>query len=212
MSPAAKLTDRGWQIYLGVWLVLLAVVVGAVAGLLVVSHRPGPPAALGGGVVFKAGAVKAPEFHLRDQRGDMVSPSALGGRVVALTFLDTQCLQTCPLQASLLGTVQSDLGPKAGPSVLVVSIRPEVDTPANIADYASSHGLAGDLHWLTGSPAELAPVWAAYGIGVQVANGDLTHTSVIYLIDRAGYERVAFADLPDQAAVESDVRLLEQGA
>jgi cytochrome oxidase Cu insertion factor (SCO1/SenC/PrrC family) len=93
----------------------------------------------------------------------------------------------------------------------VVSIRPEVDTPANVTDYASSHGLVGELHWVTGSHTELAPVWDAYGIGVQVANGDLMHTSVIYLIDRAGYERVAFADLPDQAAIESDVRLLEQG-
>jgi protein SCO1/2 len=211
VSPVFKVTDRGWGIYLAVWLVLLAVVVGALVGLVVASHRLGPPPALGGGVVFKAGEVRAPEFHLRDQRGDLVSPSALHGRVVALTFLDTQCQTMCPLQASLLGRVQSDLGQKAGPSVLVVSIRPQVDTPANIAGYARSHGLVGDLHWVTGSPAELTPVWDEYGIGVQVADGDLIHTSVIYLIDRAGYERVAFADLPDQAAVESDVRLLEQG-
>jgi protein SCO1/2 len=136
----------------------------------------------------------------------------LRGRVVALTFLDTQCLQMCPLQASLLGRVQSDLGPKAAPSVVVVSIRPEVDTPSSIADYASTHGLVGDLHWVSGSDAELAPIWDEYGVGVQVASGDLLHTSVIYLIDRAGYERVAFADLPDQSAVESDVRLLESGA
>jgi cytochrome oxidase Cu insertion factor (SCO1/SenC/PrrC family) len=205
------MTDRGVRIYLAVWLVVLAVVVGACAGLLIATHRAGPAPVLGGGVVFKAGLVRAPEFHLRDQSGDVVSPSGLRGRVVALTFLDTQCQQMCPLQASLLGAVQSDLGPKAGPSVLVVSIRPEVDTPANIADYMSSHGLVGELHWVTGSHAELAPIWDEYGIGVQVASGDLTHTSVIYLIDRAGYERVAFADLPDQAAVESDVRLLEQG-
>ena len=211
MSSAFKVTDRSLRIYLAVWLVVLAVVVGAGAGLLIASHRPGPPQALRGGIVFRAGLVRAPEFHLRDQRGDVVSPSGLRGRVVALTFLDTQCQQMCPLQASELGAVQSDLGPKAGPSVLVVSIRPEVDTPANVTDYASSHGLVGELHWVTGSPTELAPVWDAYGIGVQVANGDLMHTSVIYLIDRAGYERVAFADLPDQAAIESDVRLLEQG-
>lgn len=205
------MTDRGLRIYLAVWLVVLAVVLGVGAGLFIASHRPGPPPALRGGVVFRAGLVQAPEFHLRDQRGDVVSPSGLRGRVVALTFLDTQCQQMCPLQASELGAVQSDLGPKAGPSVVVVSIRPEVDTPANVADYASSHGLVGELHWVTGSHAELAPIWDEYGIGVQVANGDLMHTSVIYLIDRTGYERVAFADLPDQAAVESDVRLLEQG-
>ena len=206
------MSDHARRIYLSVWLVLLAVVVGAGAGLFIATHRQPAPPALGGGVVFRAGSVPAPDFQLRDQRGDVVSPSLLRGRVVALTFLDTQCRTMCPLQASLLGAVQSDLGLKAGPTVLVVSIRPEADTPANIADYASSHGLVGELHWVTGSPAELAPVWNEYGIGVQLANGDLIHTSVIYLIDRAGYERVAFADLPDQAAVERDVRLLEQGA
>ena len=186
--------------------------VGAGAGLFIVTHRPPVPPALSGGVVFRVGLVPAPDFQLRDQRGDLVSPAVLRGRVVALTFLDTQCQQMCPLQASLLGAVQSDLGPKASPSVLVVSIRPEVDTPATVAAYAISHGLVGDLHWLAGSRAELAPIWDEYGIGVQAASGDLIHTSVIYLIDRAGYERVAFADLPDQAAVENDVRLLEQGA
>jgi hypothetical protein len=44
---------------------------------------------------------------------------------------------------------------------------------------------------------------------VQVANGDLAHSSIIYLIDRSGAERVAFADVPDVASVEGDVRFLE---
>jgi protein SCO1 len=203
------MTDRARRIYLAAWLVILAVVVGAGAGLLIAAHRGASPPTLGGGVILQA--VMAPEFTLRDQRGDLVFPAGLHGRVVALTFLDTQCQQMCPLQASLLGRVQSDLGSRNAPSVVVVSIRPEVDTPASIAGYASSHGLVGDLHWVTGGKAQLAPVWDAYGVGVQVASGDLLHTSVIYLIDRAGYERVAFSDLPDQAAVESDVRVLEGG-
>lgn len=205
------MTARGQRIYLVAWLVLLAVIVGAGAGLLLAAHRPSSPPALGGGVILKAGSVPAPAFRLLDQSGDFVSPSDLRGRVVALTFLDTQCLQMCPLQANLLGRVQSDLGPKAAPSVVVVSIRPEVDTPSSIADYARTHGLVGDLYWVSGSDAELAPVWDAYGVGVQVATGDLLHTSVIYVIDRAGYERVAFANLPDQSAVEADVRVLERG-
>ena len=42
----------------------------------------------------------------------------------------------------------------------------------------------------------------------KVANGDIAHSSVIYLIDRAGYERVGFADLPAPASVEGDIRIL----
>jgi len=212
MSAVFALSGRARRVYLGAWLVLLAVVIGAGAGLLIAVHRSSPQPVLGGGVVLPAGSNPAPNFRLLDQSGRAVSPANLRGRVVALTFLDTQCQQMCPLQASLLGAVQSDLGPKAAPSVVVVSINPAVDTPSAIKDYAAGHGLLGDLHWVTGSEADLAPVWDEYGVGVQVASGDLLHTSIIYLIDRAGYERVAFGDLPDQAAVEKDVRLLEAGA
>jgi cytochrome oxidase Cu insertion factor (SCO1/SenC/PrrC family) len=43
------------------------------------------------------------------------------------------------------------------------------------------------------------------------ATGDIAHSSVIYLIDRRGYERVEFADVPQTTWMEGDVRLLDQG-
>ena len=210
VTTALLRSDRARRVYLGAWLVLLAVTVGAGTGLLVAAHRPAPAPSLTGGIVFGAGARPAPAFALRDQAGALVSPAALRGRVYALTFLDTQCTQVCPLQASLLGSVQSDLGRQA-PPVVVVSVRPAVDTPAAVGAYAAAHGLAGELHWLDGSQAQLAPVWDAYGVTAQVVAGDVQHTAVIYLVDRDGQLRVAFPDLPDQAAVEADVRILEAG-
>jgi protein SCO1/2 len=205
-----RLTQRQWKLYLTVWLVALAAVAGALVGVVAPRFfaRPAAPAALSGGVILDP-AVPAPAFTLLDQQGDMVSPAALRGRVVALTFLDTQCLNLCPLQASLLGTVQSDLGSSAKFSVVVVSVRPDADTPANISTFAETHGLKSGYHWLTGTRQALSSVWDSYGVGVQVANGDLAHSSIIYLIDRSGRERVAFADVPDVASVEGDVRLLE---
>jgi protein SCO1/2 len=207
-----RLTRRQWRVYLTVWLVALAAVTGALVGVAAprLLARPAPPARLSGGLILNP-SVPAPAFTLRDQTGSMISPETLRGRVVALTFLDTQCLNLCPLQASLLGTVQSDLGSNAHFSVVVVSVRPEADTPANIATFAGAHGLKGGYYWLTGSREQLASVWDSYGVGVQVANGDLAHSSIIYLIDRGGTERVAFADVPDVASVESDVRFLEAG-
>jgi cytochrome oxidase Cu insertion factor (SCO1/SenC/PrrC family) len=204
-----RLTQRQWRIYLTVWLVALAALTGMLIGVLVprllVSH---PSPSLMGGVVMKANSVVAPDFTLHDQRGASVSVTGLRGRVIALTFLDTQCLNLCPLQASLLGTVQTDLGSHASFSVVVVSVRPEADTPANIATFATAHGLGGNLFWLNGPRSQLSEVWNSYGVGVQVANGDLAHSSVIYLIDPKGYERVGFADVPDAAWVENDVRIL----
>ena len=207
-----RLTRRQWRIYLTVWLVALAAVTGTLIGVAIPRLlATSPPLTLGGGVILKPHAVQAPDFTLLDQSGAIVSLPDLRGRVIALTFLDTQCLQLCPLQASLLGSVQGNLGPGAHFSVVVVSVRPEADTPANIATFANAHGLKDRFYWLNGPRQRLADVWNSYGVGVLVANGDLAHSSIIYLIDRTGYERVAFADVPQAAAVEGDVRILEAG-
>jgi cytochrome oxidase Cu insertion factor (SCO1/SenC/PrrC family) len=205
-----RLTQRQWRIYLTVWLVVLAALGGTLIGVLVPRLLvTTPPPTLGGGLVIKAGTVPAPDFALRDQRGTTVSLADLRGEVIAITFLDTQCLNLCPLQASLLGTVQTHLGPKAAFAVVVVSVRPDADTPATIATFATAHGLGGHLfYWLNGTRSQLSDVWNGYGVGVQVASGDLAHSSVIYLIDRSGYERVGFVDVPESASVENDVRIL----
>jgi cytochrome oxidase Cu insertion factor (SCO1/SenC/PrrC family) len=206
-----RVTQRQWRIYLTVWLVALAAVTGTLVGVALPRLLAKPaPASLSGGLIISPN-VRAPSFTLRDQRGAMVSPADLRGRVIALTFLDTQCLNLCPLQASLLGAVQADLGSRSPFSIVVVSVRPEADTPENIAAFATAHGLQSGFFWLTGSKTQLSSVWDSYGIGVQVANGDLAHSSIIYLIDRGGYERIAFGDVPAVATVEGDVRFLETG-
>jgi cytochrome oxidase Cu insertion factor (SCO1/SenC/PrrC family) len=205
-----RLSERQWRIYLAVWLVALAAVAGLAAGLVAprLLARSAPQTLVGDIVINPA--VQAPDFTLRDQTGATVSLAKIRGKVSAITFLDTQCLNLCPLQASLLGIVQSDLERAQPFTVVVISVRPEADTPAAIAAFASSHGLRAPFYWLSGSRPQLAAVWDSYGISVVPATGDLAHSSVIYLIDRRGYERVAFADVPQSSWVERDVRLLEQ--
>jgi protein SCO1/2 len=204
-----RLTQRQWRIYLAVWLVAVAILIGTLAGVLLprlLVRHPAP--SLSGGLVMPASSVPAPEFALQDQRGATITMAALRGRVVAITFLDTKCLDLCPLQASLLGRVQTDVGPQVPFSVVVVSVRPDADTPSTIATFATAHGLRGTFYWLSGPKAQLPDVWDRYGVGVQVANGELAHSSVIYLVDRKGFERVGFADVPQSDAFENDVRIL----
>ena len=206
-----RLSEHQWRIYLAVWLVALAAVTGIAAGIIVprLLERSSPATLVGDIVVIPPMA--APEFSLQDQEGANVSLSQLRGRVVALTFLDTQCQTLCKLQASLLGAVQTDLGTNVPLTVVVVSVRPEVDTPAAIATFATAHGLRAPYLWLNGTKSQLAGVWGDYGITVQPTAGDLAHSSVIYLIDRRGYERVEFADVPETSWMEGDIRLLSQG-
>ncbi len=203
------LTQRQWRIYLVSWLVALAAVTGTLAGILLPRMlAPAPSPTLGGGLVMGARQVAAPDFTLRDQTGATVSMRNLRGTVLALTFLDTQCQNLCPLQASFLGSAQSDLGGRAPFDVVIVSVHPDVDTPAHIAAFAGAHGLGHHYYWLSGPLPDLQNVWDSYGVAVQAAQGELAHSSVIYLIDRSGYERVGFEDVPETAAFESDVRIL----
>jgi protein SCO1/2 len=203
-----RLTERQWRIYLAVWLVALAAVIGVAAGIIApkLLERPTPPTLIGDIVLTPP--VAAPAFTLQDQNGAAVSLSQLKGRVVALTFLDTQCLSLCRLQASLIGSVQADLGASVPLTLVVVSVRPEVDTPAAINTFAVAHGLRQPYAWLNGTKSQLAGVWGDYGITVQPTAGDLEHSSVIYLLDRRGNERVEFADVPDPGWLENDIKLL----
>ena len=205
-----RLTQRQWRIYLAVWLAALAAIAGTIGGLTVVRlmHQPSPPS-LGGGMVMDPHSVPASDFTLSDQSGRVLSLSDFRGHVVALTFLDTLCTNLCPLQARMLGSTESDLGKQAPFSVVIVSVRPEADTPTTIAAFAQANGLGGPYAWLTGTRPQLSSVWDSYGVGVQVASGDLEHSSVIYLIDRRGFERVAFLDVPETSFFETDIRILE---
>jgi cytochrome oxidase Cu insertion factor (SCO1/SenC/PrrC family) len=203
------LTQRQWRIYLVSWLVAVAAITGALAGIFLPRLlAPAPTPILGGGLVMGAREVAAPDFTLRDQTGATVSMRQLRGKVLALTFLDTQCQNICPLQASFLGSAQSDLGRRAPFEVVVVSVHPDVDTPANIDAFAVAHGLGHNYYWLNGPLPDLQSVWDRYGVAVQAAQGDLAHSSVIFLIDRNGYERVGFEDVPETGAFETDVQIL----
>ena len=206
-----RLSDRQWRIYLAVWLVALAAVIGIATGLVApkLLDRP-PPKTLIGDIVMTP-PVAAPAFTLVDQNGTTTSLSQLKGRVVALTFLDTQCTSLCKLQASLLGSVQADLGSSVPLTLVVISVHPEADTPAAINTFAEAHGLREPYAWLNGTKSQLAGVWADYGITVQPAAGDLSHSAVIYLLDRRGNLRVEFADVPESSWLENDIRLLAQG-
>ncbi|TMD85160.1 MAG: SCO family protein [Chloroflexi bacterium] len=170
------------------------------------------PAGLQADIVIPPKSMAAPDFSLKDQQGKLVSVSGLRGRVLAITFLDSHCKQLCPLEGDQLGQVQRSLGSAANLSLLVVSVAPATDTPESERAFAASHGWSGDWHWLSGSQDQLAPVWKAYSIAVQPTPDDILHSSVLYLVDRDGFQRAGWAAgiQPDRLA--HDVRLLSSQA
>jgi protein SCO1 len=161
---------------------------------------------LHGQASWAAGERRAPPFELRDQNGRAVSLPELRDRALLLTFLDSHCVEQCPIAGRQLATMLRRMPSDEWPTVLIVSVNPAGDTPASIRHALASWRLAGPwrLHWLRGTESELAAVWRDYGITVHPTTKTVTHGLVLYLIDRRGFERTGylFPFLPNFVALD----------
>ena len=137
----------------------------------------------------------APEFTLTNQEGLRASLSALRGRVVAITFIYTTCVDTCPLLTAKMAGLQERLGRDFGPRVQFVSITvdPARDTPAVLKRYAKQHGVqTAGWAFLTGSPSEIRAVAKQYGVYYRTLRGNVDHTFLTSLVDQDGTLRVQY--------------------
>ena len=156
------------------------------------------------------GATAAPDFTLTDGvSGRAVTLSAQRGQVIALTFLYTNCPDVCPLTATRFRAAQTELQTDASRvTFIAVSVDPDRDTPKAVQDFSAAHGLASNWYYLVGGRAQLSPVWAAYGIGVQAGSSTVTHNDAVYLIDRNGRERVLLHSEDLATDLANDLRAL----
>jgi protein SCO1 len=156
------------------------------------------------------GATDAPDFTLTDGvNGHAVTLSAQRGQVVALTFLYTTCPDVCPLTATRFRAAQTELqGDSSRVTFIAVSVDPDRDTPTAVQVFSAAHGLASNWYYLVGGRAQLSPVWAAYGIGVQPGSSTVTHNDAVYLIDARGRERVLLHSEDLARDLTNDLRAL----
>jgi protein SCO1 len=203
-----------------VWIAACAALVAAGAAAVVwahVWHRP----ALQGGVVEPP--APAYDFSLRDQDGRLVRLGTLRGKAVALTFLYTHCPDVCPLIANKMHEAYRQLGDGASRVVLVaVSVDPRGDTPDAVRAFLANHHVAGELAYLTGSFAELKPVWAGYFIGTDARPATpnasptspspelVSHSAIVYVLDPRGNLRVFLPGNFDPQDLATDLRILAQ--
>lgn len=135
----------------------------------------------------------APDFRLVDQNGKNVALSDFLGRVVVLTFMDSQCQESCPLTASHLRTAYQTLGSDAAVTFIGVNVNVQANRVADVMATTQRWRLneMPAWHFLTGSQAELELVWKAYHVAVYPPSpgGELIHTPGVYLIDQRGQQR-----------------------
>lgn len=150
----------------------------------------------------------APNFRLWDQFGRLVTLSSLRGKTVVLAFIDSRCTTVCPLTAQTLLDAMRLLGPSAGRVQLVaVNSNPVATSVTDVRQWSIQHGMLHKWLFLTGTVAQLRPIWQAYGIQAEVIRGQVSHTPAVYVIDSHGREVRAFLtsgarrNISDQAYV-----------
>jgi cytochrome oxidase Cu insertion factor (SCO1/SenC/PrrC family) len=152
----------------------------------------------------------APAFALTDQHGRHVTLASLRGKAVLLTFLDPVCVTDCPLEAQefrqagiLLGADDSRV------ELVAVNLNPLYSSTAYTQAFDREEQLTGVRDWLflTGTPAQLRPVWRQYGVAAQTlpAGSMLGHSDVAFVIGPSGHlrEELDFDPGPGTAATES---------
>jgi len=153
--------------------VALLVLLGIVVALFLKLGQPSAPLR----IALKTPR-EAPDFALKNQRGETFRLSDARGKVVVLAFLYTSCADVCPFISAKLRMAMDLLGEEAGKAeFVVVTVDPERDTLQRVAEFSRELGLYDRWHYLIGSREELLPVWNGYigEPGVTTQKQELAH-------------------------------------
>lgn len=89
-------------------------------------------------------------FELTDSNGVKFDQSVFTGKLTVLNFMFTHCTLVCPVLTQTVGDVAKRLTERGGAAkyvdVLSISVDPEHDTPARLAEYAKIHN-ASPTQW-----------------------------------------------------------------
>lgn len=130
-----------------------------------------------------------PAFRFTTQEGKSLTKEDLIGKVWVADFVFTRCNGPCPVMTSRMAELSKGLAKAKDVRVVSISVDPEHDTPAVLADYASRMD-ADPSRWifLTGPKPEI-DAFARKGMFQVLAYDDKgvpTHSTRFLVIDRAG--------------------------
>lgn len=137
----------------------------------------------------------APDFRLLDQNGSTVSLSDFQEKVVVLTFMDSQCKDTCPITGAHFRQAYKQLNQNEVEQVvfLGVNVNVEANIVADVLETTRAWHMdeIPSWHFLTGEVGVLEPVWKDYGVAaIPSQDGtSIMHTPGTFLIDPSGKKR-----------------------
>jgi cytochrome oxidase Cu insertion factor (SCO1/SenC/PrrC family) len=185
------------------WLLAAAVAslfaLGALAGGLGIANQDGPESGADTTALDRPGdgpyrgseppaGIELVDFGLRDHEGAVVRSSSLREQTVLLTFLDSQCTESCPVIASQIGRAFDVLSAAERRRVfaLAISTDPKEDTAASVRAFLRRNRALGKLHYVGGGEAEskLRRIWKRFKILSSLESGeDTLHSAPVRIYD-----------------------------
>jgi cytochrome oxidase Cu insertion factor (SCO1/SenC/PrrC family) len=157
------------------------------------------------------GNAAAPDFRLTNQFGQPMSLSQFRGKVVLLSFDDSECTTVCPLTTESMVLAKELLG-KEGENVqlLGVDANPSAIATSDVLAYTRAHGMVNQWDFLTGTLPQLKKTWSAYHIAVQIEAGQIDHTPALYVIDQRGILRKVYLTQMAYDSIGQSAQVLAQ--
>jgi cytochrome oxidase Cu insertion factor (SCO1/SenC/PrrC family) len=157
------------------------------------------------------GNTPAPDFRLVNQFGQATTLSQFRGKVVLLSFEDSECTTVCPLTTQAMVIAKELLG-KAGDSVRLVGVdaNPDATAVSDVMAYSRAHGMVNEWDFVTGSGAQLKKVWGDYHIAVQIEQGQIDHTPALFVINAQGQEQRVYLTQMSYSGVGQSAQVIAQ--
>ena len=182
----------------------------ALVALCVAACGPASPKFQGSDVT---GVSFGRDFHLTDHTGKPRSLADFRGKAVVVFFGYTQCPDYCPTTLSELAATMTKLGPDAARvQVLFVTVDPERDTPALLAQYVPAFdpsfiGLYGDAEATARTAKEFKIVYQKQP-GKTAGTYTMDHSAGSFIFDPQGRLRLYVGYGQGADVFEHDIREL----
>jgi protein SCO1/2 len=153
---------------------------------------------------------QVPSFRFIDQAGAPFGSRELAGHVWIADFIFTSCPEVCPRMTEEMARLQASLrnrGLGGRVQLVSVSVDPERDTPAKLAEYATRFHVDGALWKLLTGPQHDVEEAVVNGFKIGLQRDDsaqdpfaIVHGTRFVLVDKKGAIR-GYYDAADRAAI-----------
>ena len=154
-----------------------------------------------------SGAMPRLDFHM-SSAGKQVTAADFRGKVVALYFGYSHCPDVCPATLANLADMASRVN-SPDVTILFVTVDPDRDTDAVMADYAKA--FSPQVVGLRGTENQLASLARTYRVAYSVKPGppyEVMHSNAVFFFDRVGKARLVTTDTGNAAAMAEDMKKL----